>query len=54
MDTLNGNVGMEGEWKEEEEIGSMHCKVSNGKPSLCVRMSYGFSALLIASINAND
>ena len=54
VETLNGNVGTEGEWKEEEEIRSMYCKVLNGRPSLCVYMSYGCFALLIAPMIAND
>ena len=54
METLNGNLGTEGDWKEEEEIRSMYCKVLNGRPSLCVYMSYGCFALLIAPMIAND
>ena len=53
METLKGNGGTVEEWKEEE-VGSMYCKVLDGRPPLCVYMSYGCSALLIAPMIAHD
>ena len=45
-------------WKESvrkgEETRSMYCKVLDGRPSLCVNISCACSALLPASITAND
>ena len=46
--------GYGGRGRQREELGFMYCKLFSGRPSLCVNMSYGCSALLIASMIAND